>query len=137
MDTGFFSESILFDPIINFRQHRQITEIKRGLKIKIIRLENGSNVSAVTIRARLGTQEFQQLKGNISDLCVVATRQIKTTATIIKTGANHSHTKYFLFPAILRKQFPLADYDFSNVLCGVVPYKQSIYVVYRVPQNGF
>ena len=102
--------------------------------MKIVSVENGSSHHAIVIKAILGSQEFAQLQGNIQDICVFATHTIDERATFIKTGARHSHAKFLLLPAVLRRKLPIDTYDFQRLTCGIVHYKDELFVVYRVPR---
>jgi hypothetical protein len=104
------------------------------ISLKIVSVENGSNHHAITIKAILGTHEFTQLQGNIQDICVFATHTIDVHASFIKTGARHSHAKFLLLPAALRRKLPINAYDFRKMTCGIVHYKEELFIVYRVPR---
>lgn len=104
--------------------------------MKIVSVENGSNHHAIVIKAVLGTHEYQQLQGNITELCIFATAMIDTRAGFTKTGAKHSYAKFLLLPAALRRKLPVNTYDFANMTCGIVHYKDELFVVYRVPTSA-
>lgn len=104
--------------------------------MKIIHLENIKKIRGVEIRAIIGNAEFLQLLGNLENLCVFAISTISEPATSIKTGARHSYAKYLLFPVKLRRQFKTDDYDFEELTCGTVKYKDKLYVIYGVPRKG-
>jgi hypothetical protein len=102
--------------------------------MKILAIENGSQTKAVTIKALLGTHELEQLNGTIADLCVFAVKAIGEPTSFTKTGARHSHAKYLLMPATLRRKFPADGFDYEHLTCGAVQYKDALFVIYRVPR---
>ena len=103
--------------------------------MRILYLEASKKPRGVEIKALLSDTEFNQLLSNLDNLCVFATKTINEPATAIKTGARHSFAKYLLFPAKLRRQFKTDDFDFENVTCGAVKYKDKLYVIYGVPRK--
>jgi len=105
------------------------------ITLKILSVEDGSKHHAIIVKAILGTHEFAQLQGNITDICVFATHTIDVRATFTKTGARHSHAKYLLLPAALRRRLPKNDYDFKRLTCGMVHYKDELFIVYRIPKT--
>ena len=104
--------------------------------MKIISLKNSREPRAVEIKALLGDTEFAQLASNLKNLCVFATLNIKEPAKAIKTGARHSYAKYLLFPVSLRRKFKTDTFNFDELECGAVHYKDKLYVIYGVPRKG-
>lgn len=102
----------------------------------ILNLEQSQEQNAIEIRARMHDQEFEQLLGNLDELCVFACKTIKEPASVVQTGARHSYAKYLLFPVKLRRQFKTDEYDFSKLLCGALRSKDKLYVIYEVPRPG-
>lgn len=99
-------------------------------------MDNGKKNNGVKVNAIMGSAEFRQLLGNLDGLCVFATQIISEPATVIKTGAKHNYAKYFLFPSKLRKKFKGEEFDFQNLKCGTVEYKDKLFVVYGVGRKG-
>ena len=104
--------------------------------MRILTLEENSRPHHVEIKALLGETEFQQLLGRLDNLAVFATEAIDEPAAAIKTGARHSYAKYLLFPVKLRRQFKTDGYDFNNLSCGVVKYRETLYVVYGLQKKS-
>ncbi len=104
--------------------------------MKILSLKNSRQPRAVEIKAILGDTEFEQLAGNLKSLCVFATLNIKEPANAIKTGARHSYAKYLLFPVSLRREFKTDTFNFDELECGAIHYKDKLYVIYGVPRKG-
>ena len=71
----------------------------------------------------------------MSNLCVFATSTIGEPASAIRTGARHSYAKYLLFPVTVRRQFKTDKFDFKNIVCGTLRYKDKLYVIYEVPKK--
>lgn len=104
--------------------------------IRVLKFESNDPSKFVEIRAYLEPHEFKLLHGNYDHLGIFTNELITEYASIIKTGANHSCAKYFLYPSTLRKQFQTGTYDFSRLRCGTFEYPNSIYIIYHVPQKG-
>lgn len=100
--------------------------------MKILTLEENNRPHSVEIKAVMGDTEFQQLLGRLDNLAVFATETINAPAAAIKTGARHSYAKYLLFPVKLRREFRTDGYDFDKLDCGVVRYRDKLYVIYGV-----
>lgn len=103
--------------------------------MKILQLEDGNGQTRVIVRAVLGGQEFEHLGGALDNLCVFSTKAITEPSSAIMTGAKHSHAKYLLFPASLRRHLKSDDLEFERISCGTVDYKDSVYVVFSVPRK--
>lgn len=103
--------------------------------MKILNLEDGNGHKRVVVRAILGGQEFEHLGGALDNLCVFSTKVVCEESSVIKTGAKHSHAKYFLYPVSLRKKVNANDFEFERVTCGTVEYKDSLYIVFAVPRK--
>lgn len=103
--------------------------------MKILNLIDNTN-NGVTIKAKMGTHEFEQLLGNLDNLCTFATKTINENATYIKTGSKHSYAKYLLFPVKLRRKYKANEYDYEQMQCGTIEYKQKLYVIYEVPKQN-
>lgn len=101
--------------------------------VRIISLAESKKPHSVDIKASMGDTEIEQLLGRRENLAVFATETIDEPATAIKTGARHSFAKYLLFPVKLRRQFKTDGYDFDNLSCGVVKYRDTLYVIYGLP----
>lgn len=101
--------------------------------MRILWLQNGSKTKAYRIHAVLGVEEFSQLRSAVSDLCVFSTQRITQPASYTRTGARSQAAKYLLLPAALRRRLPLSQFDFERMTCGAVTYKDSMYVIFRVP----
>src|SRR5437667_3309011 len=101
--------------------------------MKILALEENKKPHGVEVKALLGDTEFQQLLGHLDNLAVFATETIDEPATAILTGARHSAAKYLLFPVKLRRQFKTGGYDFGKLSCGVMKYRDMLYVIYGLP----
>ena len=84
----------------------------------------------------MGDTEVEQLLGRRENLAVFATETIDEPATAIKTGARHSFAKYLLFPVKLRRQFKTDGYDFDNLSCGVVKYRDSLFIIYGLQRKA-
>jgi hypothetical protein len=106
------------------------------MDVKILTLEENSKPHSVEVKALLGDTEFQQLLGRLDNLAVFATEAIDEPATAIKTGARHSFAKYLLFPVKLRRQFKTDGYDFSKLSCGVMKYRDTLFVIYGVQKKA-
>src|SRR5258706_14328599 len=104
--------------------------------MKIVALEENKKPHGVEVKALLGDTEFQQLLGHLDNLAVFATETIDEPATAILTGARHSAARYLLFPVTLRRQFKTDDYDFEKLSCGVMKYRDMLYVIYGLPRTG-
>lgn len=102
----------------------------------ILHLEQSQKPGAVEVRAIMDDAEFEQLVGNLDNLCVFSTKTITETASAIQTGARHSYAKYLLFPVRLRRQFKTDDYNFEKIVCGAVKHGSKLYVIYEVPKKG-
>lgn len=100
----------------------------------ILHLEQSQKPGAVEVRAIMDDAEFEQLIGNLDNLCVFAAKTITEPASAIQTGARHSYAKYLLFPVRLRRQFKTDDYDFDKIRCGVLKHKDKLYIIYEVPR---
>ena len=103
--------------------------------MKIIDVSNGSRPDTVVIVGLVGGAEFRQLAGNLTSICLCATKTIVEKSSIIKTGARHSHAKYFLFPATLRRRFKTEEFNFEKIVCGSVRYRDKLYIIYEVPRK--
>ncbi len=103
--------------------------------MRILKIENSRKPDAVEITALLGIKELQQLLGELSEICVFFTGSITAKTSITMTGARHTHAKYFLFPAKLRREFKADEFDFSKVTCGAVRYREKLFVIYGVPRK--
>ena len=102
----------------------------------ILDLHKSKKPRGIEIRALLSDVEFEHLLGNLDSLCVFATKTIGEPASVIKTGARHSYTKYLLFPVKLRRQFKTDQYDFENISCGTIKYREKLYMIYGVERKG-
>ena len=107
------------------------------MPIRVVDFQSNDPKKFVQIRAYLEPHEFKLLQGNYEHLSIFTKELITEFASIIKTGANHSCAKYFLYPSTLRKQYQTNHYDFSRLRCGTIEYPNCIYVIYHVPQKGF
>lgn len=103
--------------------------------MKISRLEAGKKPNSVEIKALMGASEFRQLLGYLDNLCVFETKTIVEHSSVIKTGARHNCAKYLLFPVKLRRKFKTDEFDFEKISCGKVEYKDSLFVIYKVPRK--
>jgi len=103
------------------------------VRTRILYIEDSKKPRGVEIKAIMGLPEFEQLVGSLDNLCVFACKTITEPASVIKTGARHSWAKYILFPVKLRRRFKTTDFDFENLTCGTVEYKDKLYVIYAVP----
>lgn len=101
--------------------------------MKITLVQNGTKTKAYSVQALLGTHEFEQLQGSVSEICAFATKTISRKTSYTKTGSRHNMAKYLLLPAVIRKQIPLSQYDFNKLTCGTACYKNNLYVIYKVP----
>lgn len=105
--------------------------------MRIISLEDGHRPHGMEIRAAVSNIEFRQLDGNLDNLCVFATRTISEPSSAIKTGARHNYAKYLLLPVRLRRQFRTDSYDFDELRCGAMTYKDKLFVIFAIPRKGF
>ena len=109
---------------------------KKGVvRTRILYIEDSKKPRGVEIKAIMGLPEFEQLVGSLENLCVFACKTITEPASVIKTGARHSWAKYILFPVKLRRKFETTDFDFENLTCGTVEYKDKLYVVYGMKRK--
>lgn len=104
--------------------------------MRILNVEDGKKRKGIIIKAIIGVPEFEQLAGNLDNLCVFATKTVTEPSSAIKTGARHSFAKYLLFPVKLRRRFKASDFDFEKIICGTVEYKDTLYVVYGVEKKA-
>lgn len=104
--------------------------------MKILHLEDGNGHKHVIVRAILGGPEFEHLSGSLDNLCVFSTKAIADPTSCTRTGAKHSHCKWLLFPASLRKRIKADSFDFDHITCGTVEHKDCLYVVFGVPRRG-
>jgi len=103
----------------------------------ILNLEQGQKPGTVEVKAIMEDAEFEQLVGNLDNLCVFATKTVTEPSSAIQTGARHSFARYLLFPVRLRRQFKTDEFDFDKLLCGAVEQKDKLYVIYGVPRKKF
>lgn len=104
--------------------------------MRILTLENSKKPRGIEIRALISDTEFSQLISNLDHLCVFATKTIDEPAKVIRTGARHSYAKYLLFPVKLRRKFKADEFNFENITCGAVKYRDKLYVVFGVPKKN-
>lgn len=100
--------------------------------MQILKIEDGKRPKAVKIHAVLGAPEYEQLLGSLDNLCVFATKTITEKSSVVKTGARHSFAKYALIPVALRRKIKAEEYDFENMKCGAVRYKDAVYLIFGV-----
>lgn len=103
------------------------------IKIEILSLQNDKN--EIEIKATLAESEFDQLSSSLNNLCVFAIKAINEETKCIKTGARHSHAKYFLFPKALRRKLNTSDFDFEKLTCGAVEFMDKVFVIYGVERK--
>ena len=87
--------------------------------------------AGVEIQALMGKAEYHHLQGTMNDLCVFATMKLEVPSSSIKTGARHHRAKYLLFPSLLRRRWSADSYDFDDMDCGCVKFKEDLYVVFK------
>jgi hypothetical protein len=104
--------------------------------MRILNLENNKKARVIEIKAVLGETEFEQLAGDLDNLCLFSTKRVVEPSTAIKTGARHSYAKYLLFPVSLRRQYKTDDFDFEKLVCGVVKYRDKLFVLFGVPRKN-
>lgn len=104
--------------------------------MRILNVEDSKKKHGVIIRAIMGEPEFKQLVGNLDNLCVFATKTLTEPATFIKTGARHSFAKYLLLPVALRRKLKTDEFDFEQLACATIEYKDKVYVVYGVGKRS-
>jgi hypothetical protein len=89
------------------------------------------------IRAKVGSAEFNQLHGNLDNICMVAVDTITEPVKVTKTGARHSHAKWFLLPVRMRTRYKADEYDYEGALAGHIEYKDQVLFVYMVGRKVF
>jgi len=99
--------------------------------LRILSVEDGKKRKGI-----IGVPEFEQLAGNLDNLCVFATKTVTEPSSVIKSGKRSQFSKYLLFPVALRRKFKTTDFDFEKLVCGVVEYKDALYVVYGVGRKA-
>ena len=104
--------------------------------MRILNLENSKKPRGIEIKALMSDTEFGQLLSNLDHLCVFATNTVDKPAKAIKTGARHSAAKWLLVPIALRRQYKTSEFDFDDVTCSAVRYRDKLYVIYGVPKKA-
>jgi len=102
--------------------------------LRILRTDNSATRKGLIISALLGQSEFEQLHGCLEDLCLFSTKLFTDRATFVKTGARHSMVKYVLVPTAQRAKLKLSEHDFDNLTCASVTYRDSVFLIYKVPR---
>jgi hypothetical protein len=105
-------------------------------EIKITSIRNTGNGGSMEITALLGPSEFKQLRGFLANICVFPTEMETMPASFTKTGSRHNNAKWLLLPRQIRKQLTLDEFDFSELRCASVSYRDMIFVVYGVPKKS-
>ncbi len=106
----------------------QVTE---ALNIVRFRVEDDKSIM---LELKATEEEFIQLKGHVSNLCVFSDFCISDHARVIKSGSRHNTSKYFLLPASIRRNFK--GYDYDNVKCGyIVSENQCVYFIYSAKKK--
>lgn len=101
----------------------------------ILDIRRSKKPKGVEITALLGIAEHLQLLGHIDSLCVFSSKTISEPTTLTRTGARNNFAKYLLFPAKLRRLYSADEYDFEKLTCGILKYKDRLYVIYGVPMK--
>lgn len=90
----------------------------------------------LTVCGMLTEAEFRNLRGNIDRIRIFPLAMIETPSSVIRTGARHSHAKYFLFPSALRRKVSIDQFDLAQTRCGTFETDGDLYVVFAVPGRG-
>lgn len=114
-----------------------LREGEGGLEqVDIFTLRKAESEGRLRIEGELTEQEYAELNGRLQGLRVFCADQISEPASVIKTGARHTYAKYLLFPVSLRRAWRADEYDFNRLRCGVLPSKETLYVIYAVPAKS-
>jgi hypothetical protein len=101
--------------------------------VQITHVKRREGHSAVEITALIGSEEFRQLKGELSHLLIFPVQLVSERATYTKTGNRHNFAKYLLLPKHVRRQVPCAEFDFGQMHCAAVQGDGCKFVIYCVP----
>ena len=82
----------------------------------------------IVVELKMTEDEFQKLKGNVSNIYMFSENTAKIMTNISGRGKN-SATKYFLIPTLLRKNLNLSS---SSVACEKIETKEKMIFVYLV-----
>lgn len=105
--------------------------------MKILTLYNSDHAPIVEFRGLLDKTEYQQLRGYLEHLHLIATETITAPSSVIKTGARKQSAKYFLFPAALRRQHKADLFDFEQMTCIAHHHDDELLVTFRIRKKGF
>ncbi len=96
----------------------------------IIGMEDRKDRDRIIVRAVMNREEFERLQGRLDDLVVFSPDTINVSASAIKTGARHNHSKYLLLPVKVRRDIKMNPL-FEVIQCGLIYGPLGKYVVYR------
>ena len=104
--------------------------------MRILEFSQKNSDNSILLKVLVGEPEFRHLKGYTDQICMFATQTIDQESKITKTGARHSFAKWFLLPAKLRAFFGAEEYDYNEVKAGFMPFKDCVYIIYRLNKKG-
>lgn len=105
--------------------------------MRILRVESKNKSNGVVMRVQVGKPEFKQLQGSLNNICMFSVDTITEPAKVTKTGARHSHAKWFLLPVKMRMKYKSDGMDFETTRVGDIEYKDKVFFIYMVGRKGF
>ena len=105
------------------------------VRLRIIELSE-RNTESLLLKVLVGEPEFRHLRGHTDHICMFAIQTVKYPSKITKTGARHSHSKWFLLTTKVKSKSEKHEMDFNSVKAGFVEYKDSMFFIFKVEKKG-